>query len=84
MAERLEGRKLAEVRDRYEIIYRVDRFRRFTPRVGSTGRGLIQFWGLRAVYKDGGWQTEKGVRIHTLEVGHHLRVAAKARRRARA
>lgn len=89
MAARLEGRKLREgfvVGGRLvNIIYRVDRFRRFLPNRGLNGRGLIQFWGVRAsqMYPAGAkapaWKTEDQVRMHTVEVSNSLHVTSAKR-----
>lgn len=92
MAARLEGRKLSDGfvmgGKLIDIIYRVDRFRRFLPGRGLSGRGLIQFWGVRAsrCYKAGdtpaSWSTaETETRMHTVEISQTLTVK-KARARA--
>jgi hypothetical protein len=52
-ARRIEGRKFATSQlfagELFECLYKVERFRRFLPNRGSDGRGLVQFWGPRAV-----------------------------------
>ena len=84
MAARLEGRKFettsmvgAKIGD---SLYRVDRFRRFLPNRGSDGKGLIQFWGLRATrtYVAGEpkpeWEVVGKRRLHTVNVGDVMRL----------
>lgn len=78
-AARLEGRKIS-TRTTVgatvgECFYRVDRFRRFLEKRGASGRGLIEFWGIRAsrsyVVDNGAseWVKDPARKLHTLEVG---------------
>lgn len=95
MAERLEGRKIQTSTcaggQLGHVLYRVDRFRRFIPNRGLSGRGLIQFWGIRATqsYKAGlakkdrpPWDTEDRIRLHTVEVEPGLSIKTAKRARA--
>jgi len=63
-----------------DIRYRVDYFRRFLPRRGSSGNGLLQFWGVRATRSyfpgedKGAWQMGRDGMLHTVQIEMDLSV----------
>lgn len=55
--------------------YKVEEFRRILPDVGIAGRGLVQFWGVKAFQKfdsktrkTSAWEVESERRLHTLDI----------------
>jgi hypothetical protein len=60
--------------DSIEVLYKVERFRRFLKGRGSHGTGLVQFYGQKATrrFKAGAkkpaWTVDPEVKMHTVEL----------------
>jgi hypothetical protein len=59
----------------HETLYKVERFHQFFKGRGTSGQGLLQFYGFRAVrsYKYGekvpAWNVDGEERKHTVDIG---------------
>ncbi len=83
-AGRIAGRTLVYQNlvfgEMFDVRYRVDHFRRFLPRRGESGNGLLQFWGVKATRRyapgtdKGAWQIGRDGMLHTVEITMDLSV----------